>query len=258
MEPPCGHKMCGICWEKILIHPNLRNSCSFCRVALPENLSEYEQMSHNFDDLTAEEYEDAATMCIRKGMLNLLQQIIEHGFDVKNAGYLIILAAQEGQMDSIEFLIRKGIEIDEEVNGMTAILNAAEDGDLPLVKFLVRKGADFKKASSHGVTPIFVASAEGHLEIVIFLAENGADMNGNSITQLSPIFGAAKEGHLDVVKYLAENGAQASESLITIAAFKGHHEIVEYLAQRNFENDINFDIIMINLLTEFMAIMIQR
>merc|ERR1712034_52517 len=100
---------------------------------------------------------------------------------------------------------------------------------------------------------------ENHLEVVEFLATNGADVNGNSIRQLSPIFGAAENGNLEIVKYLAENGAHASQSSITVAAFIGHHEIVEYLVQRDFENDLNFDImIMVNLLTEFMASMIRN
>ena len=61
-------------------------------------------------------------------------------------------------------------------SGVTAMWLAAGEGKLDTVKFLLQKGADASNTRVDGITALMTASVGGHAEVVKLLLENGADL----------------------------------------------------------------------------------
>ena len=63
------------------------------------------------------------------------------------------LAAKEGRVDVVHFLIEKGLNIDAaDGDRWTALLNAACKGNLDVVQYLVEHGADKEKTMNEGAS----------------------------------------------------------------------------------------------------------
>jgi len=54
------------------------------------------------------------------------------------------------------------------------LLLAAQNGHLDIVRFLVEAGAAIDQGNNNGSTPLWLAAQDGHLDIVRFLVEAGA------------------------------------------------------------------------------------
>ena len=78
-----------------------------------------------------------------------------------------------------DLLLENGADINANLtgnnaNGWSAIHYAAMNGEIELVQYLIRKGANVNKATAEGSTPIFLAKMEGYEEIVKILRRAGA------------------------------------------------------------------------------------
>ena len=101
--------------------------------------------------------------------------------------------------------------------GKSPLFLAAQEGHLEIVRFLLEIGANKDQAEKDGTTPLHVAAGGGHLDIVRFLVEAGA--NNDLLTRIcqqrriseddgsTPLHWAAMFGHVDIVRYLVEAGA---------------------------------------------------
>ena len=77
----------------------------------------------------------------------------------KSASAVLRLAAKEGRIDVVQYLIERGvIKDDEDEVGRTALYLAAENNNLPVVKYLNEQGADKGKAMNDGTSPLFIAA----------------------------------------------------------------------------------------------------
>ncbi len=116
--------------------------------------------------------------------VEMARLLIEHGARVKGSG-AIVMAAEEGKLDMVTFLLDKGADIDEigiehptdprfrEDMG-SALHRAVVGGHEAVVKFLVDKGADVNLKDVMGRTPLALAQARGNSAIVELLRERGA------------------------------------------------------------------------------------
>jgi hypothetical protein len=86
--------------------------------------------------------------------------------------------------------------------------NAAKDGQLGTIQRLLREGVDPDVRNTRGVTPLWQAASRGHTAVVEALLGSGAvDVNSRSETGRTPLFWSAVDGHFKVVQLLLNNGA---------------------------------------------------
>ena len=72
-------------------------------------------------------------------------------------------------------MIEKGADINQATpDGETPLCVAAHNGYLDIVNFLIQKKADINQALLDGTTPLAVAKEQGHMEIVELLKKAGA------------------------------------------------------------------------------------
>lgn len=154
---------------------------------------------------------------------------------------LLQFAAQSGRLESVKYLIEKGVNPNLFEGTDTPLFFAAEKGHLKVVKYLIEKGAEIDKVNqlphASNVTPFWIAAQNGHVEILKYLGERGADVNKPSSNQSTPLFMAAKNGHVEIVKYLIEKKSDVNArgwmnaTPLCIAAQNGHSEIVKDLIE---------------------------
>lgn len=84
----------------------------------------------------------------------------------------------------------------------TPLRIAATAGHGPCVDFLLRKGAEIDLVDVKGQTALYVAVVNGHLECAKILLEAGADPNGSRHHRSTPVYHAARVGRADILREL--------------------------------------------------------
>ena len=118
----------------------------------------------------------------------------------------ILIAAQNGHIEVVRFLIKKGVDVKKAMkSGATPLFVAAQNGILEVADCLVAHDKSLVNMSLHnGTSPFYVAAQNGHLKVVTFLYEKNADIWKQSCGGASPFFIAAQNGHLEILKFLLE------------------------------------------------------
>jgi ankyrin repeat protein len=108
--------------------------------------------------------------------LETIKLLVKHGANVKSKG-LLALAANEGRVDIVEYLLDLGVEIDEDVEDCvllphdkgSALGVAASMEQLDVVRILVERKADVWLKDSDGRSALDKAGEAGYSDIVTFL-----------------------------------------------------------------------------------------
>ena len=173
-------------------------------------------------------------MIFEKGGLVLDKKIINKS--IRNAIKL-------GNISEVKQLIGSD---NETLNTMTAFGTwlhvAAKNGHLEIVQYLIQRGIDIDvKGGTFDASALNLAAGSGHFEIVKYLIETGAELDV-SLAKRNPLFGAIYGGHKEVVKFLVEKGIDISvrytgENIKDMNAYEyarefGQTEIAEYLKQK--------------------------
>ena len=134
---------------------------------------------------------------------------------------------------------------DKTDDGMAPLYIAAQEGQLEVVRFLLGSGANKDQGTTDdGATPLYIAAQEGHLEVVRFLVESGANKDqGRTDNGATPLFVAAQIGHLEVVRFLVESGANKDQGRtidgatpLIIASQNGHGEVVRFIGGARWQH----------------------
>ena len=178
----------------------------------------------------------------------------------KDGGHFVtplIIAAHNGQLNSVKILLRYGADIedrgtitigdeddeddedDEVIEGCTPLWAAACSGHLDVVKLLMEQNADVDGRTPTGSTPLRAAVHEGHLDVVRCLVESGADVNARNDYESTPLMAACYYGHVSVVTYLIDKGAfmdlqyqDSGNTALHDAVKRGYLEMVSQLLSR--------------------------
>jgi ankyrin repeat protein len=135
----------------------------------------------------------------RRGNLEIVSFLLEHGADSIAKNYAIRIASYRGHLEVVSFLLEHGID---SVDKNKALSSASEKGQLEIVRLLLAHRAD---PTANNNNAIRSASYSGHLEIVQLLLEKGADPTAkdNEAIQF-----ASENGHLEVVRLLLNNDSE--------------------------------------------------
>lgn len=130
---------------------------------------------------------------------------------------LLTLAASEGSEEICASLLRRGLAIDPENEGVlwgSPLVAAAANGQGHILEFLLENGADVNRTLSHGAYGSALAASETYEDADILL-RHGADPNRPLKCGWggSPLATAARRGDFDVAELLIQAGADVNQEL---------------------------------------------
>lgn len=151
-------------------------------------------------------------------------------------------AAEQGHMLAIQFLLKRGANVNAQIhceNATSTVLESAvEHGQQVAVNFSLDDGAEINQKADGGRTALHCAAQHGHEAIVRFLLKEGASVGARDNRGLTPFNYAAIDAYETVMDLLLDEGAEieeAGEDGITAlhsAAMKGKQSTVEKLLRR--------------------------
>ncbi|XP_066453854.1 CARD- and ANK-domain containing inflammasome adapter protein-like [Eleutherodactylus coqui] len=196
---------------------------------------------------------------VMKGDLSLLESILK-GSDVNavnsSGETLLHVAASNGHVPVIEFLLSKGAKVDaKDKKRMTPLHRAAENGHVEAVSVLLQAGANMYSLDNDSQSPLHLAAQNNHHHVVkLFLQEeekryknrsnflhmeasknnsrlvellleNGANVDSLDEKKHTALYHAVSGGHEATVKVLLEAGATVDPSIIDVA-FNTNNEYI--------------------------------
>ncbi|XP_071323397.1 kinase D-interacting substrate of 220 kDa B isoform X3 [Trachinotus anak] len=171
-------------------------------------------------------------LAAEQGSLEIVQELIRRGANVNlddvDCWSALISAAKEGHVEVVRELLENSAYIEHrDMGGWTALMWAAYKGRVEVTKLLLEHGANPNTTGQqYSVYPIIWAAGRGHADIVKVLLQNGAKVNCSDKYGTTPLIWASRKGHFDCVMHLLENGADvdqegANSMTALIVAVKG-------------------------------------
>ncbi|KAK6644479.1 hypothetical protein RUM43_000746 [Polyplax serrata] len=154
---------------------------------------------------------------------------------VMELGKRLLLAAKEGNTESVRNLMKGGAPFATDWLGTTSLHAAAAGGHLETCELLLRSGILKDARTKVEKTPLHMACQEGHCEVALLLLANGADVNASDMLQMTPLHWAVEREKLGTIKVLLQNGADPTmvnkfdKTCYDIANDSERHDIIEIL-----------------------------
>jgi cytohesin len=170
--------------------------------------------------------------------------------DRSSRGYALHWAALQNQVDSINTLLDRGMEVDiRNGEGRTPLMTAAAFGSLEAAEFLIARGADpMAQDSQNADTPLHFAALAGRIEMAKLLLAHDAKIDaGSSPAEATPLHYAAVYGQMRMVAFLVENGADPNVRDVKgltpfqYASLRNRRPVMELLASLGARPDTIFD-----------------
>ncbi|XP_055005104.1 kinase D-interacting substrate of 220 kDa B-like isoform X2 [Boleophthalmus pectinirostris] len=156
-------------------------------------------------------------LAAEQGSLEIVQELIRRGANVNlddvDCWSALISAAKEGHLDVVRELLENSAYIEHrDMGGWTALTWSCYKGRTEVAKLLLEEGANPNTTGQqYSVYPIIWAAGRGHSEIVKLLLDHGAKVNCSDKYGTTPLIWAARKGHYDCVMHLLENGADVDQ-----------------------------------------------
>ena len=154
-------------------------------------------------------------------------------------------AARDGNIDAIELLLKKHVDINvDDKNGVTALMLASGNGHTQVIELLLKKHPDINLQAKNGVTALMLASLNGHIQIVDLLLKEHANINTQEEDGWTALMLVSQKGYHQVVELLLKEHAdinlQAKNGLaaLMLASDNGHLKIVELLLKHHVDVNI--------------------
>ena len=146
-------------------------------------------------------------------------------------------AAKSGELDTIQRLVVKGVDVNEQTTrNETPLIIASLAGKGEVVNYLLQRGADINARSASGLTALHAAAYAGQAEIVSLLVAKGASVNDASNRfETTPLHMASEENHIGTVKALLGHGADVTAvevngyNATSQAGWREHWKVLELL-----------------------------
>lgn len=156
-------------------------------------------------------------LAAEQGSLEIVQELIRRGANVNlddvDCWSALISAAKEGHLDVVDELLENDAYIEHrDMGGWTALTWACYKGRTEVAKLLLEHDANPNTTGQqYSVYPVIWASGRGHSNVVKLLLEHGAKVNCSDKYGTTPLIWASRRGHYDCVMHLLENGADVDQ-----------------------------------------------
>ncbi|KAL0271202.1 UNVERIFIED_CONTAM: hypothetical protein PYX00_008374 [Menopon gallinae] len=154
---------------------------------------------------------------------------------VMELGKRLLLAAKEGNTETVRNLMKGGAPFATDWLGTTSLHAAAAGGHLETCELLLRSGILKDARTKVDKTPLHMACQEGHSDVALLLLANGADVNACDMLQMTPLHWAVEKEKLETIKVLLQNGADPTmvnkfdKTCFDIANDSERHDIIDLL-----------------------------
>ncbi|OXA53249.1 myotrophin [Folsomia candida] len=106
----------------------------------------------------------------------------------------LVWPIKNGDLDQVrEIVEKKGINVNEDVDGRPPLLYAADYGQQEVIEYLISKGANVNSCDKHGISALLAAIWEGHTDCVKLLLTKGASRDGKTPDGTSYLDAAEKD-----------------------------------------------------------------
>jgi len=153
--------------------------------------------------------------------VEIIKLLVHNGINFFDLTGDVHICAINGYSDAIKFLA--SFEMIKHTGEILAL--AAHNGHLDIVKFLISIGADVCYSDN---LPLLWSAISGYVDIAKFLVGHGADMFSNNYM----LAYCAEHGHLEMVEYLVNEGVDAhayNDAALRWSAEKNKLHVVKYL-----------------------------
>ena len=142
-------------------------------------------------------------------------QTIDHGYWPAAGTELVRIAAQEGHVDILKYLFKKGVEDFPDNDGWLAQHWAARNGHKDVIKYLLGRIHSVDASTNKFETSLAIAARHGHADTVIELLELGASAEASTKDYIPPVldfpwreqwFGAGANSPPSVIHWAAYYG----------------------------------------------------
>lgn len=153
--------------------------------------------------------------------------VVQCVFLVGCASQKWLIAAESGDVNRIQALLREGKDVDAQDEGMTALMSAAWFGRRDAVTALLNHGAQVDRRNNSGWTALMynvmsgffetdlatclvsssIGSKDDYDQIVSLLLSKGADPNASDLMGLTPLMLTALSGRISAAESLLAHGA---------------------------------------------------
>lgn len=154
---------------------------------------------------------------------------------------LLYLAAECGQSDLVEDLLKKGAVAKDDYDGTTLAHIAAQNGHANVIKILAKFYLDLSK-KINGINPIVMAALSGHFNVIEAFAQLNVNIFEENAAEIA-VF-AAQEGHIEILKVLSRYGIDLSktdinnDTLLHHASENGQADLIPYLKSQGVKLDL--------------------
>ena len=112
----------------------------------------------------------------------------------------------------IKVLVQKGVEVNYQLGGKTALFYAIEKNNVAMVNALLENGADANICDNDMDRPLIFAAKKGYLHLVKNLLDNGADINVRKKDGMTALFCAVYDNKEAQVDFLLRKKADPNIS----------------------------------------------
>ena len=147
---------------------------------------------------------------VKEGDLLRIKDLIDHKkvnlgvVQRKNRNTALHLAASEGHLKVVEYLIEAGLDIStKNALGDTILFNAAYSGNLELLQYLIDKGLSAFIPNKKGYNLLHYAAYGGDMEAVKYLIKLGLNPKSKGKAGETPLMAAIYKRNFRVASFLS-------------------------------------------------------
>ncbi|XP_067648810.1 uncharacterized protein [Haliotis asinina] len=195
------------------------------------------------------DFYDSIIGCIQTGNLQHLQRLAavlkqRDRFDVdhRTKGYktLLMIAAEAGQLDVFNFVLKEGADVSATDNRHCNCLHhSCNSGSKDIVKVLVKQFPHLIDVGDEdGNTPAILCAVSGQMEILKLLVSHKADLTiMTRRSKMNAFHIGSTKGHASVVEYLLTRkditvdmrAGRFGQTALMMAAERGHYDVYHLL-----------------------------
>jgi len=161
----------------------------------------------------------------------------------RKEGLKLITAAEKGDIDAVESLLKKDVYIHaQDKEGKCALVAAAYKNHLEIVDLLIKAGADVNMKDNTLQSAYLIPSLEGYTELLKITLKSGGDVHSTDSDNGTGLIRASDRGHVEIVKELLKTDIRVNhvnrigwtalhEAIILGDGGKRHTEIVRLLVE---------------------------